>query len=356
VIEGVKPGDWVHLNSKMSGFFRVLYTPKMFAQLLEAFKNKELDVIDRYNVASDVLALLEAGKITAGEYLQFIEACKNEDEYVVWNTNDSGLATLSNVLSDNEELKGRYNKCTCNWIEPAAKMVHYFTPAMNEDSQVPQLRNVLLNRLARALHKPTIETALEKFREHANSKGKVDLQPDLRKTIYGIAARTNDPSLIADLKQILETVDFSEVETNCIIALGQVTDPALLKDIFDYGITQKRIRSQDWMYLFAGAASSKVGRDFAWKYIQQNFRQLVDNYGSVNSAMFQRCVTFTLANHNSEAVIKEFENFCATEFAEDERSCLDMMIRQSLESMRNNCRLKEQNEPAIASFLDGAGY
>jgi len=258
----------------------------------------------------------------------------------VWNTIDVGLSSLSNILAhhdDNNALKNRFNKFICKQLEPIAERLGW-SSKQGEDIQVQQLRSVILNRLARVGHEPTINTAIQKFREHVDKK--VDLEPDLRKMIYSTAARTNDQRLIDDLKQIFETVNFSEVETNCIVALAQVTDPELLTQVFEYGIVKKNFRPQDYMYVFAGCGTSKVGQEFAWSYLQQNYQKLLEVYGSVNSAMFQRCFTFSTSNQCSEAVAKEFESFCASQFGDDERSCLDMTIRQCLESVRNNVRLK----------------
>jgi hypothetical protein len=93
------------------------------------------------------------------------------------------------------------------------------------DLQTSQLRALLLGLLSRCQHQPTIQTALAKFNDHV-AKG-TELVPDLRGTIFATAARTNDPKLVEDLKQIMKQCDFSEIERACV--MGSFTCTELLQ-------------------------------------------------------------------------------------------------------------------------------
>lgn len=55
----------------------------------------------------------------------------------------------------------------------------------------------------------------------------------------------NDQQAIAELCTIYETVKFSEVEANCLMALGQICDTASLERIFKYAIVDDKVRAQD---------------------------------------------------------------------------------------------------------------
>ena len=57
----------------------------------------------------------------------------------------------------------------------------------------------------------------------------------------------NDRQAIAELRNIFETVNFNEVETNCLGALGQICDATLLDNIYEYAIVEDKVRSQDLM-------------------------------------------------------------------------------------------------------------
>jgi len=81
--------------------------------------------------------------------------------------------------------------------------------------QTSQLRSLLIGRLSRAKHLPTIEVALNKFKEHVE-KG-AEIVPELRAIIYATAARSNDAKIIETLQNILTTCNFAEIENTCIM-------------------------------------------------------------------------------------------------------------------------------------------
>lgn len=85
------------------------------------------------------------------------------------------------------------------------------------------------------------------------------------------------------------------------------SDPKLLAEIYSYAIENGGIRSQDYMSLFAGSQVSKMGQEFTWKYFKDHQKMLIEKFGSVNSAIFQRCMKFSTNSQCSEAVAKDVE-------------------------------------------------
>jgi hypothetical protein len=71
----------------------------------------------------------------------------------------------------------------------------------------------VLGRLVRAGHPPTVDTAMARFRAHVDAGE--PLAPDHRALVFAAVARTNDVRAVADLKRILETVNFSEAFVYC---------------------------------------------------------------------------------------------------------------------------------------------
>lgn len=101
------------------------------------------------------------------------------------------------------------------------------------------LRALIISRLSRVGHQPSIDMCRKKFAEHVSNN--VELHPDLRSVIYGTICRNDGKEGLEKIRKIFETVGFSEVERNCIGAMGQVTDEAILKDVYNYGIIQGKI-------------------------------------------------------------------------------------------------------------------
>lgn len=71
------------------------------------------------------------------------------------------------------------------------------------------LQALMLNRLLKVGHEPTMQIAISKFRAYVANK--TEIHPDLRGLVFYAVAKSNDPKGVADLKKIIETINFSEV-------------------------------------------------------------------------------------------------------------------------------------------------
>jgi hypothetical protein len=67
----------------------------MLDGLLKAIKSNEMDVKDRFGLASDLLALAESGRILVSQFLAFFAELTNEDEYIVWKVVIEGKSFVS---------------------------------------------------------------------------------------------------------------------------------------------------------------------------------------------------------------------------------------------------------------------
>uniref|UniRef100_A0A0N5CHZ9 Aminopeptidase n=1 Tax=Strongyloides papillosus TaxID=174720 RepID=A0A0N5CHZ9_STREA len=349
-IEDVDPCEWVKLNTGTTGFYRVEYADDMLNSLINAVRDETLSVLDRFGIANDMFALVKAGKLDGTHFVKLFEASINEDDYVVRSTLDAGIGALSNVLArfEDTDVVGRFNSFVIKNLEPLAAKLGW-EAKKDEDGRVSQLRGLVLNRLALAGHKPTIDAAREKFYDHYKNKTNID--PNLRSTIYGVIGREDGTAGIEQLQNIFETINFSEVERSCILGMAQTRDTALLESVFDYGFVKNKIRSQDLMILFAGASSNKVGQDFIYKYFLNNMVLLFKKFGNANSSLFQRCLKLSAEAIASESMATDFENFFKCNTDSVTQTTLDRPIRQTTEKMRNNYQLLKRNGPSINQFL-----
>lgn len=107
-------------NASTTGFYRVHYSDEMLTPLLAAIASQELPVLDRFGVASDLFALVESGHLSAARFLQFVEVCGRETEFVVWSAIGDGLGALANVLNHHSDpkLRQRFDAFVCKVLAP----------------------------------------------------------------------------------------------------------------------------------------------------------------------------------------------------------------------------------------------
>ncbi|CAD6194527.1 unnamed protein product [Caenorhabditis auriculariae] len=307
--------------------------------MLPDIASKRMPVLDRFGLINDLFALVNAGRVSISQFVSVAAASLHEDEYVVWGAIDEGLSRFSNVaLHINDETKQRVNKLYVKlFAEAGAKLG--FVEEAGEDSQKMMLRSQQSNKFT------------EMFNDHVEKQ--TPLHPDIRLAVFGNAARNGGKEAFDRLLKIRETTTFGEIDRQCIVAMSQTPDEALLTQLFDYGIGQNKVRPQDQLYLFLGTGATRMAQDFAWKYFKQNIKSFMSKYGGANSSLFQRCLKFSGENFSTEAQAKEFQDyFCSCEELTDvDRQTLTRPIGQTVESIRLGARLLEANREAIENLL-----
>ncbi|VDD94199.1 unnamed protein product [Enterobius vermicularis] len=347
-LDNIPSTEWVKINAGTTGFYRVEYSPEILEALLPDVSSKKLPAVDRFGLTDDLFALVRAGRVSATQFLTFLAASTNEDEYIVWGALDAGISSLCSVLKNAEDttLLPRFNRYIIKILAPVGQRL---------DLQVAMLRALILGRLGRCGHEETINIAREKFKDHVENH--TDLHPDLRLAIYTMVGQNDGEKGMEQLKKIYETVGlFGEVERHCVIAMAQCRDESLLQKFFKYAVEEKRVRSQDLMLLFYGARLTKVGQDFIWPYFKENTTTWLARFGDVNSALFQHCLKASCDGCCSSEMAKDVENYVCTKLDECAARTLDRTTKQIVESIYLNEKLLKNNVSRISSFLKENGF
>ncbi|KAH7711328.1 puromycin-sensitive aminopeptidase isoform 2 [Aphelenchoides avenae] len=351
VIKGGNPNDFATFNAGAIGFYRVQYSDGMFDALTPAMQSLQMPVLDRFCVSNDLFALVVSGRASAIRFLEFLVASANEDAFIVWGAIDQGLGTIANVLNHHEDptLRKRFDAFVCKALQPVFERLGW-QAAEGEDPHTGNLRALILGRMSQCGHQPTIKRAVHKFYEHIARN--TPLEADLRDMIFSTVGRTEGRKGADALKKIFESCKHSEVQHNCLSALGQTNDLDALKDAFNYAVHEGKVRPQDIIMLFQGASISKEGQVFAWNFVKANFETLTELFGGVNSRIFQRCVRLSVGNMASSLVAEEVEKFFKANLDAGNFSSLDRPVRQMTESIRLNEMLLTFNVMPLAKFFE----
>lgn len=215
----------------------------MLSRLLNAIGANELGVKDRFGLASDLSALMESGKIPAEQFLAFVSALTNEDEYIVWRGVETGISSIRNLLDrHNPDLKSKFNKFAQQILEPVAKRLGWEFEK-DEDPHKSMLRVLVLNLLFKSEHNETVDKALKLFDEYANGNTSA-VHPELRLLAFNVGAQKH-PKSIEHLLRIHETSGNGEIERDSLNALGRAGTEEERTKVFDDGITGEKFRAQD---------------------------------------------------------------------------------------------------------------
>ncbi|CAJ0921263.1 unnamed protein product, partial [Mesorhabditis belari] len=180
--------------------------------------------------------------------------------------------------------------------------------AEKEDGQVSLLRGLLVGRLCKSGHQPSINKAQAMFNAYIESNQK--------------NSRGSSPC-------------------TALIALG-LTDPTS-------GRPEKLSR------LRRGSGKSSLTGSHP-NFCGSNLSLLLDKFGGANSGLFQRCMKLSAQESCNEEMAKDVETFFCGKIDATASATLDRPIKQVTEHIRNNVKFLAFAAPQADEYLKKKGY
>ena len=146
----------------------------------------------------NLYALVKAGRTSSQELLSLLSAFKEEEDYAVWSSIDSGLFRLAVVLSNTDYLKmfQSYGRQLLSTIHQ--KMGWTARPGEKHTDSL--LRSLVINRLASFNDWNVLQKGRLLFDNHVAKK---DLIPaDLRYAVYSCVISNPDEKVLNSLIQV----------------------------------------------------------------------------------------------------------------------------------------------------------
>uniref|UniRef100_A0A3B5Q3Y7 Aminopeptidase n=1 Tax=Xiphophorus maculatus TaxID=8083 RepID=A0A3B5Q3Y7_XIPMA len=273
-LNGVGPDQWIKINPGTVGFYRIQYSASMLESLLPGIRDLSLQPVDRLGLQNDLFSLSRAGMISTVEVLKLMEAFVNEPNYTVWSDLSCNLGVLSSLLSHTE-----FHEDILEFIRDL------FAPIgikLGWDSKPGEghldalLRGLVLGKLGKAGHKPTLEEARRRFKEHVEAKQV--LPADLRSPVYLTVLKHGDAATLDTMLKLHKQADMQEEKNRIERVLGAISAPDLIQKVLNFALSEE-VRPQDTVSVIGGVAgSSKQGRKAAWKFVRDNWEELYNRY------------------------------------------------------------------------------
>uniref|UniRef100_A0A1I8JML7 Aminopeptidase n=1 Tax=Macrostomum lignano TaxID=282301 RepID=A0A1I8JML7_9PLAT len=336
-------GHWLKLNWQCVGVFRVDYSDQMLDALVSALKRGKLGRRDRFNLQSDLFALVAYGKLVTIRVLEIVKAYRSEQYFTVWSDLLANLSSVQ-VLAEQLGLTAAWHAFLSYLCWPAFQRLGWdFKPGESHDAGL--LRGLLLTYLGQAGHAEVVAEALARFDRHAS--GQCRLEPDIRAGVYATAARHGGAAAFDRLLALLDSPArgngfiSSEEELRILRALGNTEDTDQIKRVLELSISP-RVRQQDTPSVICSlcACGGLKARRLAWQFVKSRWPVLVSRYSGV--FLLQRLVLGVCSG------------LCSAEDAEDLRhSIAARAVKQALETVQLRARLLSQDGHLIAQYLAG---
>ncbi|KAG5278938.1 hypothetical protein AALO_G00104380 [Alosa alosa] len=289
-VPNISPEQWVKINPGTVGFYRIQYSSAMLESLLPGVRDLTLLPVDRLGLQNDLFSLARAGMISTVEVLKLMGALL--------------------VLCHLDAL----------------------------------LRGLVLGKLGKAGHKPTLEEARRRFKDHV--EGKQILSADLRSPVYLTVLKHGDSTTLDTMFKLHKQADMQEEKNRIERVLGAISAPDLIQRVLTFALSEE-VRPQDTVSVIGGVAgSSKHGRKAAWKFVKDNWEELHNRYQG--GFLISRLIKLTVDGFAVDKMAAEVKSF----FESHHAPAAERTVQQCCENILLNAAwLKRDAEDIHQYFL-----
>lgn len=263
---------FVKANPQETGFYRTLYSPALLAKLYEPIKTKELSVIDRFGVIRDLFALAKSGHLSTALYLEFLQAYKLEDSYIIWAEILSGMSEIYDLLSGHSKLQANLAQYYRQILKPVAESVGW-QPDHKESQMRGLLRSAMLAKYGYFGDGQTQKKAQQLFTNRASKP----IHPDLRATVYYLAALRGDAKTFKQMQTLFKKESLNEEQRRLGRGLVSFLNPKLFLQGLEFAIS-KAVRGQDAPLLIIASFMNSDNQEQAWQWLKKNHATLYKRY------------------------------------------------------------------------------
>jgi len=340
-LENVSEDDWIKLNFNSIGLYRVKYESKTLARLNEPIASKTISPQDRLMIQNDVAALCNAGHQSFVDYLNLLPSFKDEDNFTVWKSIASNIGDLSSLLEYTNYFD-EFKRYRLNIFSSIQKKLGW-DPKPSEDPLSAMLRPMILSIVGKSGDQEVINEAKKRFQRHIDG----DLiDPNIRGAVYVIVSRYGDESTQEELRKLFVAAEMTEEKVRLLRAMGQAIKPKIIESTLKFIFEGDNVRMQDSISGLVGCTSSRDGRDLVWKFLQENWKTLVERFGEKSNFLIA-FVEYGLSDFADDKIAAEIKTF----FESANTPIVARPVKKVLETIHMRAEVLKRDSKAIEEFL-----
>jgi aminopeptidase N len=262
-------GQPVKANFGDAGYYRVQYDDEAFAALARRFR--DLDAADRTNLLSDTWAMVQAGRLDIGRYLDLTTQLANEPELAVWQ---SVSATLGNIdgLLDGTKTRAAFNAYVHTLFRPLLARLGW-DPRADDSAETLLLRVRAIETLGLFGDPDTIAEARRRFRQF--ERDAKSLNPELLTPVVNVVGHAADRQTFDALLRLARAAQSSEDKQRYYFALANVADPALGARAIGVARTDDKLPSGQLSNFVNQVVDGSDAPDRIWALVLKQQKQLL---------------------------------------------------------------------------------
>lgn len=307
-------------NTTQSGFYRVAYNATHLERLGSFIQKGHMSAEDRLGVISDLFENAKAGSNDTVDALHFLSHFAEEDNYAVWDTIAGAIGSLRLTMDDEdlrEDMKPFIRRLVAiqlkrlGWKQKKTdshfdKLLRPIILGLAANSDEPEVVKQCFDLFKKIKHPEEVAPELKVAASQTQIKRGIDIDPDLRGTVFGTVARLGSKAEFDKLVALHNSSTHSEERTTLAAAITGFNQPELVKKALSM-ITSDDVRLQDVAYWIAYSFMNRHAKKLAWQWTKQNWGWLEENLGTDLS--FYRMPIYVSRVFSDKPFIKEYEAF-----------------------------------------------
>ena len=330
------PSADVVVNSGGPGFYRVAYSAELRERLSGPALNS-LDTLERYSLVDDAWASVVAGRLSATDFLTFVEGFAGDRDLAVWQAIVIGLRGLSRLLDDDEF--PRFQQRVAALVTPVVDRLG--EPSADEDDLTSKLRGLVTGVLAvLGGHQPTIDRCRALYDASLTDPSSVD--PELVAVATSVVAATGDD---VDYERILHGFEHGATPQDVLrhlYALAEFDDEALILRTCVLCFSDQ-VKTQNAPFVLRMCIANRRHGPAAWRFVRQRWDEANATFPSNTIVRMIDSVKLL----TTQPVVADVQGF----FAEHPIPQAAKTLDQVLERQRVNAALREREQEAFTAAL-----
>jgi puromycin-sensitive aminopeptidase len=331
---------WCQGNAKAGGFYRVRHDAADLARMLEA-PRRSLAPVERLALVGDQWALVRAGVLDAGAFLDVVEALRGETDHDVLGGMAGPLATIDDqVLEPGGPEQTALRAWVARRFEPAFRRAGW-KPRKSESDQARLRRAALLGLVGGVAELPAVlDEARGQVERYLDDRRALDA--NLADAVANLAATGGDAALYERYRAAVEAASTPQDRRRFLLALPSFRDRALIERTLGDTLTDA-IPTQDVAFVLMRLFGNPAGRERAWTFLTAKWSTLRERMPPL---MMARLVEATPALREPRYATSVRRFFRRHPLPEASRA-----IKQALEVFRLNAALRRRTAPQVARWL-----
>jgi aminopeptidase N len=334
--------SWVFGNASAQGYYRTGYDSEGFQSMIRNL-DKEFTPAERIVLIRDAWAAVRTAQQPIGDFLQLADALQFERTAKVVEQLDLELDYIGEHLVSEAD-RARYQSFVRGLLGPVQKQLGW-NVAPREDTNRKDLRAYVTYTLGYTARDPEVLAQAKNLaQQEMKAPGTVD--PSLVDAVFTLAAIDGDAALYDQMTSRIRENQAPEQYYRYFYTLAHFTAPALAQRTLEYALTPA-VRSQDSLNLIAAVMDTTTGEKLGWRFVRSHWEQIEKIMGGYNTGGLV-ATTGSFCDAGMRDEVKQF-------FTEHPVPSAERSLRQALERVNYCIDLKQQQGPALASWLQVNG-